>query len=99
MAQKRVKILIRKGTVTTLYDDELAHALQEELGAKAEVKRVSHVEPIPGEREEILFEADLAPVNGPKLSGFKTYKEAVAAEIAWLEEHFLTTSKEQANIH
>lgn len=90
---KRVKILIRGGQVLALYDDEIAQALQKDLGAKAEVKRVSHVEPVPGVHDEIAFEADLSPINGPKLTGFPTYRKAVQAEVAWIEENHLTTKK------
>lgn len=83
------KFLISKGRIISLYNDEISILLQKELKAKSTIERVSHVKPIPGENEEIIFEADLAPVGGPKLTGFKTRKKAIQAEIDWVNEHLL----------
>ena len=51
------------------------------------IARGSHVEP----NEEGHWTADLGPVNGPVLGPFATRSEALAAEIAWLHEHWLTS--------
>ncbi len=96
--KKQVKILISKGQVFAIYDDEIAQALLRDLGAKAEIKRVSHVEPVPGILDKIAFEADLSPINGPKLTGFKTYKDAVHAEISWINTNFLQSKKPKGKL-
>jgi len=49
------------------------------------VRRGSHVEPNEGGR----WTADLSPVNGPFLGPFSSRQEALEAELAWLEEHWL----------
>lgn len=85
------KILFRGGKVETLYEDTLAQKLLEKLGGDASIHRASHVEASPGKRKNIEFQVDLSPSNGPQLSGFKTYKEAVDAEIQWLHQNKLTT--------
>lgn len=49
------------------------------------IARGSHVEP------DALGKwwADLSPVSGPKLGPFDNRRFALAAEVAWLEEHWL----------
>jgi hypothetical protein len=49
------------------------------------IQRASHVEP----DEHGQWWADLSPVNGPHLGPFARRTEALSAEIAWLEEHWL----------
>lgn len=93
MASQNIKILIKGGKLITLYDDEVARELQKDLKATAEIKRVSHVEPVPGERTNIEFTADLSPIQGPILTGFPTYKEAVNAEIEWIQKNYHTRKK------
>jgi len=49
------------------------------------VRRASHLEPdVAGG-----WSADLSPVGGPVLKGFRQRSEALAAEVAWLEQHWL----------
>jgi len=55
------------------------------LGTLA-IARGSHVEPTDAGQ----WQADLAPVNGPILGPFATRSAALAAEVAWLETHWLT---------
>ena len=50
-----------------------------------EISRASHVEPDRGGR----WHADLRPVLGPVLGPFANRSEALAAEAAWLERHWL----------
>lgn len=91
--RQKIKILVRNGKVITLYDDEVAKALQKGLQATAEIRRVSHVESIPGENEKIEFTADLSPIGGPVLKGFDTYQAAVESEIAWIQSNHHTIKK------
>lgn len=53
------------------------------------IARGSHVEP-----DELgQWFADLSLVGGPKLGPFAKRTDALAAEIAWLEEHWLSASE------
>ncbi|MFN3153236.1 hypothetical protein [Bremerella sp.] len=53
------------------------------------IARGSHVEP-----DELgQWFADLSPVGGPKLGPFVKRTDALAAELAWLEEHWLSASE------
>ena len=49
------------------------------------ITRASHVEP---DHEGQWF-ADLSPIGGPRLGGFAQRSQALAAEQAWLEVHWL----------
>lgn len=49
------------------------------------VTRASHVEP----DETARWYADLSPLNGPRLGPFASRSRALAAEIAWLQRHWL----------
>jgi hypothetical protein len=49
------------------------------------IARASHVEP----DEQGQWHADLAPVGGPRLGPFERRSEALHAEAAWLEAHWL----------
>lgn len=49
------------------------------------ISRGSHVEP----DAEGFWYADLAPVNGPRLGPFAQRSEALSAEAAWLDSHWL----------
>jgi hypothetical protein len=49
------------------------------------IARASHVEP-----DDLgQWNADLQPVDGPVLGPFACRSEALAAEVAWLEQHWL----------
>ncbi len=49
------------------------------------ISRGSHVEPTPDGH----WTADMSPVNGPVLGPFEHRSEALAAEVQWLETHWL----------
>ena len=51
------------------------------------IRRGSHVEPDSNGK----WIVDLAPVAGPKLGPFNHRSEALAAEVQWLETHWLQT--------
>ena len=52
------------------------------------IKRGSHVEPTTDGR----WTADLSPVDGPILGPFDKRKEAIHAEVAWLNANWLVES-------
>jgi hypothetical protein len=74
-------VVMPDGTVRCIYGEEL------ELSAlgRLQIARASHVEPTAGG----MWLADLAPVNGPCLGPFTCRSEALAAELQWLECHWL----------
>lgn len=69
------------GQVRYLYDE----AVDLQALGSARIRRGSHVEP------DALgsWTANLAPVGGPVLGPFEQRSSALAAEIAWLREHWL----------
>lgn len=69
------------GTVRCVYGETLALA---SLGSLT-IQRASHVEPTANGR----WTADLTPVGGPMLGPFVLRSDALAAETAWLAEHWL----------
>jgi len=71
------------GQIRCLYGEEVD---LHQLGMLS-ISRGSHVEPTPDGR----WTADLSPVNGPLLGPFTTRSEALAAEAAWLNAHWLTS--------
>ena len=70
------------GTVRAVYSEEID---LDSLGPIV-ITRASRVEP----DERGCWLADLRPIGGPVLSPCKRRSEALAAEIAWLEAHWLT---------
>jgi hypothetical protein len=70
------------GQVRGIYGEEIDLAA---LGAPR-ITRASHVEPDARGR----WHADLSPVGGPVLGPFDRRSNALAAEVAWLEENWLT---------
>jgi len=50
------------------------------------IQRASHVEPDAQGR----WFADLSPIQGPTLGPFAQRSEALAAEVTWLREHWLS---------
>jgi hypothetical protein len=69
------------GVVRCVYGEELDLNV---LG-RPQIRRASAVEPDDAGR----WWADLAPVTGPRLGPFTGRGDAVAAEVAWLAEHWL----------
>lgn len=75
------------GTTRSIYDERLDLKC---LGPVS-IARASHVEP--SQSGEWL--ADLSPVGGPsRLGPFDKRSEALAAEVAWLQEYWLIRSDE-----
>ena len=69
------------GQIRALYGEEIDLAT---LGHSS-VFRASHVEP----DQDGHWHADLRPLTGPVLGPFAHRSQALAAEVAWLEEHWL----------
>ena len=69
------------GRIRAVYDEQLDLA---GFGCLV-IQRASHVEPDSSGR----WHADLSPVGGPVLGPFDRRGEALAAEHAWLETHWL----------
>lgn len=87
------RLLIKDGKVTSLYKDGSSHQLLEKLGGKANIKRASFVEAPTNELQSIEFTVDLTPSGGPVITGFKSYAEAVNAEVQWLNKNTLNPTK------
>jgi hypothetical protein len=69
------------GTIKAIYSE----AIPLEALGQAAISRASHVEP-----DGLgCWSADLTPVGGPVLTGFTRRSEALAAEVDWLERHWL----------
>jgi hypothetical protein len=69
------------GNIRCLYSEEINLA---ELGTLS-IRRGSHVEP----DAHGQWLCHLSPVSGPTLGPFASRSEALAAEVAWLAEHWL----------
>ena len=70
------------GGVRTVYSESLDVRCLGELS----IRRGSHVEP----NDTGQWAADLSPVGGPVLGPFEQRSQALAAEIEWLQTHWLT---------
>jgi hypothetical protein len=75
-------IIDRTGQASCIYSETINLA---ELGQLL-IQRASHVEP----DAEGRWLADLSPVQGPRLGPFAQRSAALAAEVAWLEAHWLS---------
>ncbi len=73
-----------QGQVRAIYDEAIA---LDTLGPPS-ITRASHVEP----DAEGHWTADLRPVGGPVLGPYARRTEALAAEHAWLEVHWLASN-------
>ncbi len=71
------------GTARAIYSEAIDLAA---LG-RPSIARASHVEPDRDGR----WHADLRPMLGPVLGPFGRRSEALEAELAWLEAHWLTS--------
>jgi hypothetical protein len=69
------------GRVRAIYSEDIDLAA---IGHPA-ITRASHVEP----NADGLWLADLTPMDGPVLGPYPRRSEALAAEHAWLEAHWL----------
>jgi hypothetical protein len=74
-------VIDRNGQVRCVYGETIDLAT---LG-QVTIRRGSHVEPDANGK----WWADLSPVSGPKLGPFDRRTEALAAELDWLEKHWL----------
>ena len=72
------------GTVRCLYGERIELAALGPL----QIARASHVEATAGGQ----WLADLSPLSGPSLGPFSCRSEALAAEEAWITEHWLLRS-------
>ena len=79
---KQLKLVIKAGQIRSIYDDSLVGLFP---SATVDIVRASHVEPDAGR-----WSADLTPVNGPILSGFKTRQGALDAEAQYINRHVIT---------
>lgn len=77
-------VVAASGLLRMVYDDRF------DLRAVGQptISRGSQVEPTADGR----WTADLHPVGGPILGPFDFRREALAAELAWLQRHWLTPS-------
>ena len=77
-------LITPEAMIRCLYDETL------ELTAlgQPQIQRGSHVEPT----TDGNWTADLSPVSGPLLGPFPRRSEALAAEVAWLEQHWLLSN-------
>ena len=77
-----MKLLIAPtGSIRCVYGEDVnLHQL-----GRLSIQRGSHVEPT----ADGQWTADLSPVNGPLLGPFVSRADALAAEVAWLLEHWL----------
>lgn len=74
-------VIDRHGVIRAVYDEAIDLAAFGSLS----ITRGSHVEPTADGR----WTADLSVVGGPLLGPFAHRSEALIAERAWLEEHWL----------
>ena len=78
-------VVATNGETQMIFDDRLD---VRSVGCIA-IRRGSHVEPtLDGQ-----WTADLSPVDGPTLGPFDKRSEALAAEVAWLQQNWLTRSR------
>ena len=73
-----IKIAIKGDQIKFIYSDDLLGLLDQ---GDHQITRASHVEPTPEG-----WVADMAPSGGSKLGPYRTRKEALEAEVAWLNE-------------
>jgi hypothetical protein len=74
-------VITRTGEIRWIYAESIDLTA---LGQPV-IRRASHVEP----DAEGRWSADLQPVAGPVLGPFDRRSDALAAEHAWLQEHWL----------
>ncbi|MFA5767311.1 MAG: hypothetical protein WC919_05285 [Candidatus Paceibacterota bacterium] len=72
------------GSIGAIHNDALAPLYDE---GETEISRASHVEPIKTVAGDIMWQADMSPVGGPKLEPRRLRSDALAAEVAWLKQN------------
>ncbi|MEZ5941358.1 MAG: hypothetical protein R3C18_08210 [Planctomycetaceae bacterium] len=77
-------LILPDGSLRCVY----AEAIDLNLLGSPAIQRASHVEP----DAQGAWHADLAPVGGPLLGPFTQRSDALRAEMAWLDEHWLRPS-------
>jgi hypothetical protein len=77
-------VVDRSGDVRAVYDEAIDLAT---IGPPP-VRRAGHVEP----DEHGFWFADLRPLDGPVLGPYGLRSAALAAEVAWVETHWLSHS-------
>jgi len=70
------------GTVKFIHDDELAALIRSLDPYEMQIRRASHVEPIPDGKG---WTADLSPVGGGFYGPFETRAYALQFEMEWLK--------------
>jgi hypothetical protein len=76
-------IIDTNGSVSCLYSD----ALELDQIGRLTISRGSHVEPnLDGQ-----WTADMSPVCGPTLGPYRSRRDALAAEVSWLEANWLAS--------
>lgn len=80
-------VIERQGSARCIYSEAVDLT---SLG-RVTVQRGSYVEP----DDMGAWWADLSPVHGPLLGPFLHRSAALAAEVAWLESHWLLESRSQ----
>jgi len=75
-------LVLPTGALRGIYDE----AIDWQALGKISIRRASHVEPDATGR----WFADLSPVEGPRLGPFTLRSQALAAEIDWLSQYWLT---------
>ena len=78
-------LMTTAGSIRCVYGEDVDLS---ELG-RLSIQRGSHVEPTADGR----WTADLSPVNGPLLGPFALRTDALAAEQAWLVDHWLCSDQ------
>jgi hypothetical protein len=82
---KQLKLVVKGGVIRAIYDDALTGLMR---NGKVKIERASHVEP--NDSGFCLWSADMTPVGGPKLLGFRTRQEALDAEREYLDRNVIT---------
>lgn len=86
---KQLKLIVKNGVITSIYDDALVPLMNE--AERVSTERASHVEPHQCEWSDgrSYWQADLSPVDGPMLTGFTTKQEALDAEVQYINQHII----------
>ncbi len=79
-----IKLTVKPdGSIGAIHNDALVDLYDE---GETTVERASHVEPS-YDGGQVIWTADLSPVNGPKLGPYRLRSDALQAEVDWLERN------------